>query len=47
VKLALGRLALIFGIAAVLVALAGLLYVADTIRDGAAVLIEIGNHAHG
>lgn len=39
-----GQLALVFGLAAVLVALAGLLYVIQTITRAAAVLIEIGSH---
>jgi hypothetical protein len=47
VKLRWGSYALAFGMAAVLVALAGLLYVAHTITAAALTVLEIGAVAHG
>lgn len=46
-RLRVGRMALTFGVAALLVALAGLLYVLQTIVNAATVLLEIGANAHG
>jgi hypothetical protein len=47
VRLRWGQLALVFGLAVVLVALAGLLYVIQTITGALAVITEIGAHPYG
>lgn len=46
-RIRIGWLPLIFGIAAVWVALAGLLYVCETIRAATVAILEIGANAHG
>jgi hypothetical protein len=47
VRIRIGWLPLIFGMAVVWVALAGLLYVIQTIAHATAVLLEIGATPHG
>ena len=47
VRIRIGWVPLIFGIAAVWVALAGLLYVVETFTAAAAALLEIGAIPHG